>query len=124
MGRSGSQISHSRESKLRFIGRFAIQNTGQPDQRLRCARRTLYRAITDAVAILAEISPRQGHMLHREEFHRVTPRIGVFHPFTPIDRPATRQNSSSATFTPMAELKLLLHSLMDAATHGKVALFA
>jgi hypothetical protein len=124
MGKSGSQISHSRESKLRFIGRFAIQYTGQPDQRLRCARRTLYRAITDAVAILAEISPRQGHMLHREEFHRVTPRIGVFHPSTPIDRPATRQNSSSATFTPMAELKLLLHSLMDAATHGKVALFA
>jgi hypothetical protein len=31
-------------------------------------------------------------VLHREEFHRFAPHIGVFHTFTPITCPATRQS--------------------------------
>jgi hypothetical protein len=111
-GESGShQISHSLVSVLRFVGRTAIQHIGQAYQRLGCTRWTLLSAISDAVAILTEISPRQWHVLHREEFHRFAPHICVFHPFTPINHPFTPINCSVTqqifficNFTPMTEL--------------------
>jgi hypothetical protein len=53
---------------------FAIKHTGETHQHGRCACRTLFGTVTNAVAILAEICRRQGDMLH----------FAVSHGFTPI----------------------------------------
>lgn len=82
----------------------------------------MFRAVTDAVAILAKIRPLQGYVLHREECH-------LSHLFDL--RASVHPNWSSRRLAefficlihPLGGMKLALALLMDAAIPGCVSFF-
>jgi len=56
----------------RFVLYLAVKNIGECQKDRRCAHRAMLRAVADAVAVRAQVSRRQGDMLHGSEFHRFT----------------------------------------------------
>jgi hypothetical protein len=61
-----------RVTALYTLLRFAIEHPGQAQQHRRGARRALGRAVSNAVAVLAQVSAVQGNMLHLYNRHTVT----------------------------------------------------
>src|ERR1019366_2316112 len=56
----------------RFVLHLAVKNVGEGQKDRRCAHWAMLRAVPDAVAVGAQVSGRQGDMLHGGEFHRFT----------------------------------------------------
>ena len=55
-----------------FLG-IAVEYAGEPQKRGGRASRALVGVVTHAVAVLAQISGRQGNELHRTQCHLVSP---------------------------------------------------
>ena len=71
-----AQVRMGSKASLRRLPRLlAVEHAGESHERRGGACGTLLRAVSYAVAILAEVGAGQGHMLHRHECHRFTPII-------------------------------------------------
>jgi hypothetical protein len=61
----------------RFILDLAVKNICECQKDRRCAHWAMLRAVADAVAVWAQVSTRQGDMLHGDEFHWFTPKSSI-----------------------------------------------
>ena len=85
------------ETRLRNPLRLAVQNSGQAHQNLGSTCRALLRTITDAIAVLAQISRFQGDQLHRGVCHRSTPNFLTLVESDPVDTPRNCLTSEPST---------------------------